>query len=273
MSNAIRVERDVVYGEAGRPLLCDVYEPDAAGANGAAVLLFHGGGFRVGSRATMEDAATRLAERGYLAVAPEYRLLAEADWPAQIHDAKSVVRWLRTSAGRYGVDPSMIAVCGFSAGALASLLIGGTADSGTLRGDGAHEQVSERVAAVVAFFSPAGFLSASISTPSERDAARPLTHVSSGFPPTLLLHGTGDTLVPHATSVEIFDALAAAGAPVDLRLYAGLPHEFVRLPGMLDCCVTDIDIFLRRHLIDREQFDTALADLHRWWAERAQARR
>jgi acetyl esterase/lipase len=275
MTDGVRIEPDVAYGAAGRDLLCDVYLPAPAAARGAATILLHGGGWRGGSRAMMKDAAALLAGRGYLAVAAEYRLTGEAPWPAQIHDVKTVIRWLRANAGRFGVHPEMITLVGFSAGGHLALLAAGTADTGTLRGDGSHAGVSERVAAVTAFFSPVrllpGALRPSGLLPGDEAAASPITYARADFPPTLLLHGTGDPMVSHTESVRLFDALAAAGAPVDLRLYAGLPHEFQRLPGYLDLCVADIDCFIDRHVVSRAQFDARLTDERAVWEERARS--
>jgi acetyl esterase/lipase len=268
---------DVVYGVAGRELHCDVYRPEPGHANRAAVILLHGGGWRGGSRAMMKDAATCFAQRGFLAVAPEYRLTGEAPWPAQIHDVKTAIRWLRSSAAEFDITAEMLALCGFSAGAHLSLLAAGTADGDAFRVGGSHADVAERVAAVAAFFPPIRLEGGSARnlgvSGDEAKLGSPIAHVSGSFPPTLLLHGTGDVTVPHAHSVAMFEALAASGAPVDLRLYAGLPHEFVRLPGMLDLCVTDIDAFLTRNLLNREAFEAELAEQRRIWEERAQALR
>ncbi|MFN8559039.1 MAG: alpha/beta hydrolase, partial [Dehalococcoidia bacterium] len=61
MSVDVRIEPDVVYGSAGRDLLCDLYHPPPSGANGGAVILLHGGGWRGGHRSMMKDIATALA--------------------------------------------------------------------------------------------------------------------------------------------------------------------------------------------------------------------
>src|SRR5215207_90919 len=128
--DAIEQEVDVVYGEAdGQELLLDISRPPARETPRAAVLLFHGGAWMVGTagRESMAQPATALAEDGYVAFNVEYRLTgdpaSEHLWPAQLDDAQRAVRWVRANADRYGVDPERVGAYGHSAGGhLASLL-------------------------------------------------------------------------------------------------------------------------------------------------------
>jgi acetyl esterase/lipase len=75
-------ERDVAYAGEDRPLRWNIFRAAAAAGRAPAVMLYHGGGWRVGDRATMTAACTAFARLGYVAIAPEYRLLGEAPWPA-----------------------------------------------------------------------------------------------------------------------------------------------------------------------------------------------
>lgn len=273
MAEGVRVEAGVACG--AEYLLCDLYHPDPAKANGAATILLHGGGWRSGDRAMMADPGRALAGHGFLAVALEYRLLGAAPWPAQVDDTKAAVRWLRGNSGRFGIDPEQITFTGFSAGAHLALLAAGTADGGKRAADGAQRDTSERVAAVAAFFPPTRLGSGQARmlglTPEAAQAASPIAHAAASFPPTLLLHGTGDTLVPHSASVQMFDALVAAGAAADLRLYAGLPHEFQQLSGLLEPTLADVAAFFERHVVQRERFEEARSAMQRRWEERLQA--
>lgn len=274
MTERVRVEAGVSCGVGEAAPLCDVYHPDPATANGAASILLHGGGWRFGDRAMMADAATELSRHGFIAVALEYRLLGQAAWPTPLDDTKTAVRWLRAEAGRFGLDPERITLTGFSAGAHLALLAAGTAGR-EVSADAAYREQPERVAAVAAFFPPtrigAGQARMLGIALEEAAAASPIEHVGAGFPPTLFLHGTGDTMVPHAASLEMFDALVAAGATADLRLYARLPHEFQQLPGMLAPTMADVAAFFGRHVVSRDDFAAAHAALQRRWDERAQA--
>jgi acetyl esterase/lipase len=279
MMQPARVEAGVSFDTDGTdeaPLLCDVYHPEPDQANGAATILLHGGGWRFGDRAMMADAAAELSRHGFLAVALEYRLLGQAAWPAPLDDTKSAIRWLRAEAGRFGIHPERITLTGFSAGAHLALLAAGTPDRGAPV-DSPYWEQPERVGAVAAFFPPtrigAGQARMLGIAPEEAAAVSPIEQVGAGFPPTLLLHGTGDTMVPHTASLEMFDALVAVGASADLRLYARLPHEFQQLPGLLAPTLADVAAFFDRHVVSRAGFDAAHAALQRRWDERAQAAR
>ncbi len=118
-------------------------------------------------------------------------------------------------------------------------------------------------AAVVAVYAPVLFYTGetrpSGATPAKtllgeaasEDAARaasPLTYVGSGFPPTFLMHGTADSVVPPSASRVFYDALVQAGVPAELHLYAGQPHGFARRPDFVDLVVAEAAHFLKRQL-------------------------
>jgi len=278
---AVTVEAEQQFAtEAGRPLLWDVYRPTDAPGPLPVALIFHGGGWRRGDRARMAEAATGLAGRGYLAIAVGYRLLTDqVYWPAPVHDVKTAIRAVRARAAELRANPEQIGLVGYSAGAHIALLAAATAGSASVfaGGDRAYPDHSEAVGAVAAFFPPVTKERVgSMLDLKERDAAAaaPLEYASTGvLPPVLCLHGTGDALVPHEQhSVAMFDALRAAGAATDLRLYHDLPHEFVRLPGMTELTVADVATFLDRHIVRSEEFGTALDAAKAEWAERVAAR-
>ena len=92
-------EKDVVFGQGGgRDLRCDIYRPLAGTDKRTALIHFHGGGFRRGSKEMVADKAPYFSSRGHLCIAAEYRLADEAKWPAQIEDVKACIRWARANA-------------------------------------------------------------------------------------------------------------------------------------------------------------------------------
>jgi acetyl esterase/lipase len=103
----VTVEHDVVFGTGGgRDLKCNVYVPPQPGAGRPAVLLVHGGGWVQGDRSQLHGYGILLGRLGYLCVATEYRLAGEAKWPAQLHDVKAALRWMRANAHQLGIDPA-----------------------------------------------------------------------------------------------------------------------------------------------------------------------
>lgn len=246
----------------GIDLSLDVYRP--AGQAKAAVILLHGGGWRVGSKEAMARLAHALAGHGFVALAAQYRLLGQAPWPAPIQDVKSAVRWARGNAASLGIDAHKIALEGFSAGAHLALLAAGT---NGVKDYSAKEDADEdaAVAGVIAFFPPIEFRIGAAGAPgiseasrlledqvnaAEAERASPITHAKAGFPPACLLHGTDDHVVSHVTSQRMFDRLAAAGVAADLHLFAGHTHEFTQLPSMLPHVQSIAASFLDRHVAE-----------------------
>lgn len=269
----VTIEADVVFGTGGGcDLRCDLYRPQQPDLDLPAAILFHGGGWRAGSRATLRDRAIELASHGVVVVAAEYRLTGEAPWPAHIHDAKAVLRWVRANAAHLHVHPDRIALIGFSAGAQLALLAAGTPGHPAFRGGGGHPDASEVVNAVVGFFPPIRFIPGPERTNESVPAsagdslgpglteealrlASPITHVSPAYPPALLLHGTADEVIAYRSSVTFFEALRDAGVRADLRLYDGLRHEFVRMDGVMQLCMADVALFLQRAMVDPARYD------------------
>jgi acetyl esterase/lipase len=252
MSETVRVRNDVVFASAGgRDLCCDVYEPQGGDAH-PAVLLLHGGGWRGGDRSMVEGMGRKLAEAGFVAVGSEYRLTPEAPWPAQIEDVRTALAWIRSNAESLEVDDSKIAVLGRSAGGHLALLAAGT-DSGVAATIGIFPPTTFYLGDRTRGGVPARALMGELATAQGAQEASPLFYVSPEYPPTFLLHGTDDKVVPPSASMVMYEALVAARVPVELHMYAGQPHGFVSVPDFLELCVDEIAHFLNRFLTARRE--------------------
>jgi acetyl esterase/lipase len=261
-------ERDVVYAGEERPLRWNVFRAVSAVRNAPAVLLYHGGGWRTGDRASMTAACTAFARLGYVAIAPEYRLLGEAPWPAPLADARTAIRAARAKSDSLGIRPDCIFLTGYSAGAHLAL-IAASGIAGPAGADDSFADQFEAVAGVAAFFPPARIepqLGAmlGISDPAMLAAMSPITHADR-YPPTILFCGDEDVMTPPEFSTDIYRAIRTAGGVADLRLYSHLIHEFVSLPGMMQTTIGDAAAFFARTALDKTAFDAALAELHNWW--------
>ena len=219
------------------------------------IALIHGGGWRNGDRLGYSGQAIPIAATGhYAAVTVGYRLTGEAAWPAQVHDVKAAIRWIRAHAEQHGLDPDRIAVWGSSAGGHLSSLLGTSGDVAELEGDlGPHTRFSSRVQAVVNLCGPQDFTVAlmrdpkgqpvieddavmgllggtAVQKPAEARAASPLTHVSPDDPPFITFHGTADQRVAYAHAELIHAALQKAGVSSLLVPIQDGDHGSVKAP-------------------------------------------
>jgi len=231
-ASAVEVRRDVRYGTAGGvPLLLDAYVPPPTGALRPAVVLLHGGGWRVGDKASFAEEAERLTDRGWVTFSVNYRLNEPEAFPAEVDDVVAAVRWVRANAAAYGVDPARIGALGESAGGhLAAML--GTLGDGDL-GTGARIRVGVAWSgpmdlAALARSRGEGWSSRLLAcTPgvcADRWAqSSPLTHVDRTDAPLLLLNST-DELVPLTQAESMSGRLRAAGVDQRLDLLPGTRH-------------------------------------------------
>ena len=236
----MQVEKAIVYAERDgfRALELDVYRPGASSEGARPLLVYvHGGGWRVShrSRAPRETRDwthgffERLTDAGFVVAAPDYRLSAEALFPAQIDDVVEAMRWLHMHAGELGVVPGRTYVWGASAGgllgALAALVAGAPPVSGVVCWYPITDLLALDQAADDTF--EAQLLGGPIGQHLDlARAASPVTHARGDAPPFLLQHGEDDTWVPHDQSVRLAEALRAAGAPVELESVPGADHFF-----------------------------------------------
>ncbi len=243
----VKVARDVEYASpTGRPQLLDLYWRPA-GAPAPVIVWIHGGAWCGGDKADLH-AARLLRDEGYAVASANYRLSDEATFPAQLHDCRAAVRWLRRHATHYNLDGSRIGAWGPSAGGhLAALL--GTADGSLREGDYSAGGGPAAVQAVCDWFGPTDFLRLN-DTPGMMDhdaadspesrlvggpirdhpdrvaAANPATYVTSDSAPFAIVHGAEDDLIPPAQSQILHDALTAAGVASELIVIEGAGHGF-----------------------------------------------
>ncbi|HEY6506401.1 MAG TPA: alpha/beta hydrolase [Vicinamibacterales bacterium] len=261
LEDRVTTRADVVFGTGGgRELRCDIYEPPASVKNGIGVLLLHGGGWSGGDRSQLKGYGVLLGRRGYTCIASEYRLTGEALWPAQIEDVKCAVRYVRANAAELGIDPDRIVVSGNSAGGHLSLMAG-AASPATFEGSGGNEGVASGVAAVISFYPPTGLdrrdwggmpaLFGKGAPLETMRGASPLTYAMAGYPPTLIIHGNKDEVVPAAEATNMYEALDKAGVPVELHMFASQPHGFDADPKLGRQCAEIMLSFMDRFILNR----------------------
>jgi acetyl esterase/lipase len=261
----VSITKDRVYASEARPRRWDVYRSQATPASAPAILALHGGGWRGGDRSMMQATCEAFARLGYVAIAPEYRLIGEVAWPIPLTDVLESIRAAHASATTLGINPRAIFLAGYSAGAHLALL---AAHEGASAGTSGRRHTEASVAGVAAFFPPVqltAFHAELLGIDSRRVAAlSPLAHAEK-LPPTIIFSGDADPLTPPQFALDLYRAIRAAHGVCDMRLYSHLIHEFVSLPRMTEVTVRDTTEFFSRTVLQRENFDSALQELQKWW--------
>lgn len=227
------IYEEVSYGPLAAQKL-DVCIP--VDANRApAVVMIHGGNWRFGDKRGFRGPCRLAALRGVVAASINYRLASDEDnrWPAQIVDVQLAVRWLRANADRFHIDAGHICAWGSSAGAHLAVFAG-TAKR-TIPGDFANElnRISSAVACVVDDAGPVDLTDPDYRPPDRQlfgspgrtaeleRAMSPLFQVGTGDPPTLVVHGRSDPLVPVEQAERLVQALQKSSVPVQAIFHTG----------------------------------------------------
>jgi acetyl esterase/lipase len=249
-----RFEPDLTYTTAGEALKLDLAVPPGDGPFPAVVCL-HGGGWVGGDRKQLTRTLGVLSRRGYVAVAPDYRLAPKHRFPACIDDCKAAVAWLRTNAAKYNVDPKRIGVIGLSAGGHLACMVAVTGGE---------------VQAVCAWSPPCDLTDEKLltaetvrrnleplldCTPSHKNwqevyrRASPMSQDVKGAPEMLLIVGSEDKSVPPTTQAEEFARkVNRAGGAARLLVMQGEGHtwEGSNLLKSIDEMLSFLDATLKK---------------------------
>lgn len=228
--------RDVVYdARFSGSAAMDVYLPDDAAASRPGVLFIHGGAWRSGSRRAYAAAADRLARSGYVAATIDYRMGEAGVYPRAVQDCLCALSHFRAHAGEYGLDPTRVAVMGYSAGGHLASLMGVAADDPLLAPD-CEAGPTYAPRAVIAgsathdlrgkdHFWVSEFLGGpSDVIPAVYAHASPITHVHENAPPYLFLHGGDDWFVDVESSRTMRGALLSVGTQAEIHEVHGGGH-------------------------------------------------
>jgi acetyl esterase/lipase len=276
---------DVVYGRKfGTALTMDVFTPKS-NANGAAIVWVISGGWFSAHEAISPAPIQELLRRGYTVFAVVHGSQPRFTIPEIVGDMNRAVRFIRYHAADYHIDPDRIGITGGSAGGHLSLMQGLAGDLGNRESKDPIEKTSSRVQAVACFFPPTDFLN--YGKPDENALGRgilkgfkppfdfhdqdsttksfrpitdeakiveigrkisPVNHVSSDDPPTLIIHGDADVLVPIQQAELIIDKLKKSGVETKLVVKKGAGHGW---PNLLKD-MTQIADWFDAHLGERK---------------------
>jgi len=236
---------DIEYARVGEHVLnLDLHLPKEA--NPPLIVYVHGGAWRAGSKADVPIA--KLLDHGYAIASVDYRLSTEAVFPAQVHDIKAAIRFLRAKSALFHINAQRIAIIGSSAGGHLAALVGVTNGHSELEGKvGEHLDQSSDVQCIVSLYGASNLqtiLSQSTEfglrmrvpalqlllggQPDEKPAlaklASPVAHLDKDDPPLLLIHGDADPQMPPEQSQEFAKAYEAMKLPVQFIMLPGSKH-------------------------------------------------
>ncbi len=264
------VFRDIEYIKGGHERQkLDVYVPAEAKEKMPLVVWIHGGGWRNGDKRRCP--ALYLLDKGYVVASVNYRLSQDAIFPAQIQDCKAAIRYLKSHASRFHIDPTKVGAWGSSAGGHLVALLGTSGDVAEFEHPQAPQtELTSRVQAVCDYYGPTDFAKMSQQTtiegPFDHDsadspeskliggaiqenikkanAASPITYVSKDDPPFLIVHGDSDPLVPVDQSKTFQQKLEETGVDSELVIVKGGGHGPFKSREMLE----KVKHFFDRHL-------------------------
>jgi acetyl esterase/lipase len=283
--------RDVIYGRKhGMALTFDVFAPQS-NANGAAIIWVVSGGWvsahQIAEPSLPFSPINQLLQRGYTVFAVVHGSQPKFTIPEILDDMHRAVRYIRSHAADFSIDPQRIGITGGSAGGHLSLMQGTAGKEGDLKAVDETERASSRVQAVACFFPPTDFLNygqpgenalgrgvlKDFAAPfafQEQDAKRgrfgafvpisdearileigrqisPINHVTADDAPTLIIHGDKDLLVPIQQAEVIVARLKEAGVAAELVTKSGAAHGWPNI----DKDMPTIADWFDRHLARR----------------------
>lgn len=263
---------DVDYLGPDRAEKMDIYLPsDDYVSPAPAVLLIHGGGWRVGDKASNRERSISndLRESGYAVFSINYDLnvgerdpqtkkltLSHLAWPQNLYDCKSALRYIRANAERLGIDPERIAVMGGSAGGHLSMMVGATVNDDEINQHGLYLDQSNAVSCILNFYGIYDVrkipIHPFVGMPREvyeahKDEASPVEYFDDELPPMFIAHGSGDKTVPVQLSRDLVQDLQQLDTPYCYVEIQGAPHSFDLHPEQFDLEPTVIS-FLHQYL-------------------------
>lgn len=252
------VKLDLHYANESENQILDIFYPDAGEGPYPLVIVLHGGAFAAGHKRTHYiKSMCQPVTQGYAVATVEYRLMQEAQWPAQLIDGKAAIRYLRANAKELNLDPERFAVWGNSAGGTVTQLLAVTGDEEGMDDLSVGVEASSKVNLAIAWYSISELCSAEqfgsdiyevrlktgagkgmmpedgksndsmfttllgynpIFYPERTAKVSPIAHVKEDCPPMLMQHGTNDLVIDYHQSVYMKEKVSAVCGPDRIEL-------------------------------------------------------
>lgn len=255
------VKKDITYCNSQK---LDIYEPRIKIYDAQPLVIYiHGGGWRANNKAG--DAEQRalidgLRDKGYAIASIDYRQQPNNTFPAPVEDVLCAVRFLRASAVQYQLNPNKFAVFGYSAGGHLAAMIG-VLDSKSPFNNGLYANESSRVKAVVTLAGVFDF-NHQLKTNSKiniknlmqktpYEIGQPISYVTAGDSPFLLVHGTADSVVLPGQDQLFAEKLRQNVVPYDVLMVKNAEHGLSRFGGELLPSYKDVSSAIQQFIEQR----------------------
>ena len=256
----IKEIKDIEYKNInGKSLQLDLYKPANLQDPAPLLVFIHGGAWKSGKRSDYLVYLVDFAKRGYVTASVSYRLLADSTYPACAEDIRDAIKWFFRNGKKYGYDPDRIALIGGSAGGHLAMLGG----YGWGETDEVSDSIHHKIKAVVDIYGPAdltteyarkhplvtSFIARSYEdSPGLYSEASPVIYLDKNDPPTLILHGTSDRLVPVSQSDNLKSQLDSLGVPCIYYRLPLWPHTMDIVKRVNDYCQLKMMYFFEIYL-------------------------
>ncbi|GAB97437.1 acetyl esterase/lipase [Kineosphaera limosa] len=279
---------DILYAQDGKEEhKLDLYMPGADTDKGAGpyptVVFVHGGGWAAGDKSDINNEEIQmnqlrdvLLQNGYAIASVNYRVVPNGTFPEPVQDISAAVRFLKSHANQYWLDPDRFVMMGDSAGGHLATMTGVSSDDKELQGDIGITDTDTKVKAIVGYYglydltkrtedqqngpcqrarpgaesSHGRLIGADPDSPEgEPIAAKasPVTYVNANTPPVLMFHGSQDCTTPPPQAERFKAALEAAGVPVELTIIdaAHADPKFFTAQELKDQLIRFLDTYVK----------------------------
>jgi acetyl esterase/lipase len=248
----------------GKSLQLDIYQPKGMTRPAPLLVFIHGGGWKGGNRADYAVYLTHFASLGYVTATVSYRFVKEAPYPACAEDITDAVQFLFQNSSKYNYDPDRVCLIGGSAGSHLAMLAAYGWKKKESPGDTITTSPNKhKIKAVVEIYGPTdftteyarnhplitGFLAHSYQeAPQLFVEASPISHLTKNAPPTLILQGTRDMLVPVSQAELLKHKLDSLGVPNVYRPVPGWPHTMDMVQRVNDYFKVTLEEFFVKYV-------------------------
>jgi acetyl esterase/lipase len=257
----VEEHRDIVYKTIDSiDLKLDIYNKVGHTGTAPLIIFVHGGSWSGGNKRDYKLYTIPFARKGYITASIQYRLSGVAKFPAQLLDVNDAIKFLKRNAADYHIDASKIILVGGSAGGHL-VLLSAYSNLDDFNKNGA-DGITAEVQAIVDIYGPTDITieglrdlksleklmgksyDEAVATYKE---CSPINYVSKNAPPTLIFHGTIDSLVPVAQSDVLNDTLTSLGVPVYYHRIDGWPHAMDVSVEVNDYLKYYMEVFFKKY--------------------------